>query len=62
MVDYEKAAELLISKVDELRTENTKYKDALEEIIIESGDMDINHWPVPQQSCQAIANNALKGE
>ncbi len=49
-------------EITQLLAWNKKLKEALKEIIKESGDMDIDHWPVPQQACQAIARNALKGK
>ncbi len=35
---------------------------ALQEIITESGKVDINNWPAQQQICQAIAQEALGDE
>lgn len=37
-----------------------KLEEALEQIIIESGDLIATHWPKPQQKCQSIARIALK--
>ena len=31
----------------------------MEEIIVESGKVDISNWPTPQQICQSIANKSL---
>ena len=47
-------------EMDKLRAKNTKLREALEEIIKESADVDINNWPTKQQICQAIAQQALK--
>lgn len=34
---------------------------ALQEIIVESGNIDRDKWPTQQQKCQTIADKALKG-
>ncbi len=35
---------------------------ALQEIVTESGKVDINNWPAQQQICQSIARKALEDE
>ena len=44
-----------IKEIEDLRK-------ALEEIIVESGKVDIANWPTQQQICQSIACNALGDE
>lgn len=44
-----------------VETQLDKHKIALEEIIIECGDVDQSHWPGPQQMAQSIAQKALEG-
>ena len=36
-----------------------RLRKALQEIIVESGRVDIENWPAQQQRCQAIAFRAL---
>ena len=43
-----------------LQAELAEAKVALREIIIESGKVDIDNWPVQQQICQSIAQQTLK--
>ncbi len=44
----------------QLQMENERYKIALQEIIVESGDIEKSKWPTQQQKCFAIAQQALK--
>ncbi len=36
-------------------------ENALQEIIVESGNINRSEWPAQQQKCFAIADKALKG-
>ena len=36
-----------------------RLRDALKQIIVESGKVDISNWPTRQQICMSIANHAL---
>ena len=48
------------SDVDGLQAENERLKKALEKIKVEAGRLE--DYPVPQQICQAVANQALKDQ
>ena len=43
----------------QLEAELDKLKKALNKIIVESGDVDSANWPIQQQVCQPIAQQAL---
>ncbi len=45
-----------------IEAENKDLREALEEIITESGKVHISNWPAQQQICQIIARKALKQE
>ena len=52
-----------VKYLSELATRRGQVKflrEALEEIIKESAEVDIDNWPTKQQICQAIAQQALK--
>ena len=59
--DHLSAKRGLEQRYNRLRAEKRKYENALKEIITESGKVDITNWPAQQQICQAIAQQALKG-
>ena len=44
--------------IEEIERKN----QALQEIVTESGKVDINNWPAQQQICQSIAREALEAE
>lgn len=47
---------------DALIAEVGRLKEALEEIAVEAGKVDISNWPAQQQICQSIAWDALGKE
>lgn len=49
-------------KVYQENKEIRRLRDALEEIIVECGKVDISNWPAQQQRSQAIAFRALHHE